>query len=456
MSSGKGRVLVIDDEKDIRLALRRVLEYEGYNVFEAEAGQAGLDRIAEGDLDAVLLDIKMPGMDGMEVLRRVTESDPDLPVIMVSGHADIKIAVEATRIGAFEFFEKPPDRDRMLLAVRNAVQRGRLNDEKISLEQTLTKGFRLLGKSPAIAEIVHTIETIGPSQARVLITGENGVGKGIVARAIHKASPRAEGRFVEVCCAAIPDDLIESELLGHEKGAFTGAAARRPGRFEMADGGTIFLDEIGDMSPKVQAKVLRVIEEGEFERVGGTETIKVDVRLIAATNKDLKALIAEGEFREDLYYRLNVVPLHIPPLRQRKDDIPILAEYFLGVYCDIYGLKTKTLDKGLLEKLSSHAWPGNVRELRNIMERMVITSRSDELKADDLPALGDGLSAGGDVCDDASIYEELKGLSERRFLERKLIENKWNISKTAKVLDMQRSNLYKKMQKLGINPPDKA
>jgi DNA-binding NtrC family response regulator len=449
-------VLVVDDEKDIRTALRTVLEYEGYTVFDAEAGQAGLDRIAEGDLDAVLLDIKMPGMDGMEVLRRVTESDPDLPVIMVSGHADIKIAVEATRIGAFEFFEKPPDRDRMLLAVRNAVQRGRLNDEKVSLEQTLTKGFRLFGDSPAIAEIVKTIETIGPSQARVLITGENGVGKGIVARAIHKASPRAGGRFVEVCCAAIPDDLIESELLGHEKGAFTGAAARRPGRFEMADGGTIFLDEIGDMSPRVQAKVLRVIEEGEFERVGGTETIKVDVRLIAATNKDLKALIDKGEFREDLYYRLNVVPLHIPPLRQRKDDIPVLAEYFLGVYCDIYGLKTKTMDKGLLEKLSTHTWPGNVRELRNIMERMVITSRSEELNADDLPSLGEELSAGGDVCDDASTYEEFKGLSEKRFLEKKLTENKWNISKTAKILDMQRSNLYKKMQKLGINPPEKA
>jgi len=456
LSSGKGRVLVIDDEKDIRTALRRVLEYEGYSVFEAEAGQEGLDRIAEGDLDAVLLDIKMPGMDGMEVLRRVTESDPDLPVIMVSGHADIKTAVEATRIGAFEFFEKPPDRDRMLLAVRNAVQRGRLIDEKVSIEQTLTKGFRLFGDSPAIAEIIQTIETIGPSQARILITGENGVGKGIVARAIHKSSPRAGGRFVEVCCAAIPDDLIESELLGHEKGAFTGAAARRPGRFEMADGGTIFLDEIGDMSPRVQAKVLRVIEEGEFERVGGTETIKVDVRLIAATNKDLKALIAEGEFREDLYYRLNVVPLHIPPLRQRKDDIPVLAEYFLGVYCDIYGLKTKTLDKGLLDKLSAHAWPGNVRELRNIMERMVITSRSGGLKADDLPPLGDGLSTGSDVCDDAGTYEEFKGLSEKRFLEKKLVENKWNISKTAKILDMQRSNLYKKMQKLGINPPEKA
>jgi two-component system nitrogen regulation response regulator NtrX len=455
MSKGKGRVLVVDDEKDIRLALRRVLEYEGYNVFEAETGQAGLDRISEGDLDAVLLDIKMPGMDGMEVLRRVTRSDPDLPVIMVSGHADIKTAVEATRMGAFEFFEKPPDRDRMLLAVRNAVQRGRLQDEKLSLEQTLTKGYRLIGESPAIKEIMKTIETIGPSQARVLITGENGVGKGIVARAIHKASTRAEGRFVEVCCAAIPDDLIESELLGHEKGAFTGAAARRTGRFEMADGGTIFLDEIGDMSPRVQAKVLRVIEEGEFERVGGTETLKVDVRLIAATNKDLKSLIADGKFREDLYYRLNVVPLEIPPLRLRKEDIPVLAKYFLEVYCNIYGLKTKSMDKRLLDALAAHTWPGNVRELRNIIERIVITSRSDELGLDDLPPLGEGPAAGGDSYDEAQTYEEFKGLSEKRFLERKLTENKWNISKTAKVLDMQRSNLYKKMQKLGINPPEK-
>jgi two-component system nitrogen regulation response regulator NtrX len=451
----KGRVLVVDDEASIRDSLRKVLEYEGYTVFEAGAGQEGLDRAAEGNLEAVLLDIKMPGMDGIEVLKRIVEAVPGLPVIMISGHGTIATAVEATRIGAFDFLEKPLDRDRILLTVRNAIKSGRLLDEKVCLEKAITKGFKIMGESDAIKELLETISTIGPSQARVLITGENGVGKGIVARAIHRASKRAEARFVEVCCAAIPDDLIESELLGHEKGAFTGATARRPGRFEMADGGTIFLDEIGDMSPRVQAKVLRVIEEGEFERVGGTDTMTVDVRIIAATNKDLKALIEEGKFREDLYYRLNVVPIEIPPLRQRKEDIPVLADYFLGVYCEMYGLKPKTLDAGLIEKLRAYSWPGNVRELRNICERMVITSWADTLAAGDLPPLGEGLAGKASGFEDAETYEEFKGISEKCFLEKKLADNRWNISKTAKALDMQRSNLYKKMQKLGITPPDK-
>jgi two-component system nitrogen regulation response regulator NtrX len=456
LTKAKGRVLVVDDEASIRDSLRKVLEYEGYTVFEADAGSRAFDRTQEGDLDVVLLDIKMPGMDGIEVLKRTVELDPGLPVIMISGHGTIATAVEATRIGAFDFLEKPLDRDRILLTVRNALQSRRLSDEKASLEKAVTKGFKIIGASQAIMELQETIGTIGPTQARVLITGENGVGKGIVARAIHKASKRADARFVEVCCAAIPDDLIESELLGYEKGAFTGATARKPGKFEIADGGTIFLDEIGDMSARVQAKVLRVIEEGEFERVGGTETVSVDVRVVAATNKDIQALIQDGKFREDLYYRLNVVPIHIPPLRQRKEDIPILAEYFLGVYCEMYGIKPKSLEDSLLEKLEAYAWPGNVRELRNIIERMVITSQVDNLGVNDLPPLKEGLVRGPADLGHAETYEEFKGLSEKRFLESKLAENKWNISKTAKLLGMQRSNLYKKMQKLGITPPDKA
>jgi two-component system nitrogen regulation response regulator NtrX len=374
---------------------------------------------------------------------------------MISGHGTIATAVEATRIGAFDFLEKPLDRERVLLTVRNAIQSRRLLDEKATLEKAITKGFKIVGESPAIKELLKTIETIGPTQARVLITGENGVGKGVVARAIHKASNRSDARFVEVSCAAIPDDLIESELLGHEKGAFTGATTRKPGKFEIADGGTAFLDEISDMSARVQAKVLRVVEEGEFERVGGTETVTVDVRLIAATNKDIRSLIEKGEFREDLFYRLNVVPIHIPPLRERKEDIPILATYFLEVYCDMYGLKTKSIEPDLLERLVSYSWPGNVRELRNIIERMVIVSRKDSLTSDDLPPLAEGKPARPGTFIEASTYEEFKGLSEKVFLERKLAENKWNISQTAKKLEMQRSNLYKKMQKLGIRAPDK-
>jgi two-component system nitrogen regulation response regulator NtrX len=451
----KGTVLLVDDEAPVRDSLRKVLEYEGYIVSEASDGRKALEALEGGNPDAVLLDIKMPGMDGMEVLKRIVEADSALPVIMISGHGTIQTAVEATKTGAFDFLEKPLDRDRVLLTVRNAIASRRLSDEKAQLEEDLTKEFRIIGESPAIKDLLKAITRIGPSQARVLITGENGVGKGIVARAIHKASDRSGARFVEVCCAAIPDDLIESELLGHEKGAFTGASARKPGRFEMADGGTIFLDEIGDMSPKVQAKVLRVLEENEFERVGGTETISVDVRVIAATNKDLRALIDEGKFREDLYYRLNVVPMEIPPLRRRREDIPVLAEYFLQVYSEMYGLKPRKPDRAVIEKLMEYSWPGNVRELRNIIERMVITSDAEHLRVDDLPPLSEGALLRSKDYADIATYEEFKAVSDRAFLERKLGENNWNVSKTAKLLGMQRSNLYKKMQKLGIESPRK-
>jgi two-component system nitrogen regulation response regulator NtrX len=446
----KGNVLIVDDQASIRNSLRSVLEYEGYTAIEASRGTEALEHLKTEKVDAMLLDIKMPGMDGMEVLKHAVDSDPGLPIIMISGHGTISTAVEATKIGAFDFLEKPLDRDRILLTVRNAISSRMLSDEKASLEKAITKEFQIKGESPATGDLLATIERIGPTQARVLITGENGVGKGIVARAIHKASDRARARFVEVCCAAIPDDLIESELLGHEKGAFTGALTRKPGKFELADGGTIFLDEIGDMSPKVQAKVLRVLEEGEFERVGGTETVAVDVRVVAATNKDLKELIDRGEFREDLYYRLNVVPIAIPPLRRRKEDIPVLAEHFLNVYCDMYGLKPKTLEGAVVESLTDYPWPGNVRELRNIIERMVITSQADHLSLEDLPPLAEGSLLKLPDYGDVETYEEFKSVSEKRFLETRLAENNWNIALTARKLEMQRSNLYKKMQKLDI------
>jgi two-component system nitrogen regulation response regulator NtrX len=464
----KGRVLIVDDEANIREVLAGILGYSGYTFRACSDGPSAIEAVSEGSFDVVLLDIKMPGMDGIEVLRRVRGMDPDLPVIMFSGHGSIPTALETTRMGAYNFLEKPPDREKILIEVRNAIASRRLANEKASLERALTKGLKLVGTSAAAKKLTDTISRIGPTEAKVLITGENGVGKGVVARAIHGLSKRAAARFVEVSCAAIPDELIESELLGHEKGAFTGAVARRPGKFELADGGTIFLDEIGDMSPKVQAKVLRVIEEGEFERVGGTETIKVDVRVIAATNKDLSALIKAGKFREDLYYRLNVVAIDVPPLRARPGDIPILAKYFLDVYCEMYGLRPKTLDEAVVAGLQAHPWPGNVRELRNIMERMVIISRGDRLTLDDLPSLAEtaalATGAGSAIrtaaetatSDAAETYDQFRRGSEKSFFERRLAANNWNISRTAEELGMQRSNLYKKMEKLGIAPREKA
>jgi two-component system nitrogen regulation response regulator NtrX len=445
----------VDDEKSVRDMLRKVLEYENYEPVEAADGSAALETVAAGDFDAMLLDIKMPGMDGLEVLKKVVDEHPQVPVIMISGHGTISTAVEATKLGAFDFLEKPLDRDRILLTLRNAVFAGKLAAEKASLEKELGKGFELVGESKAIEDLKRDIEKLAPTRASILLLGENGVGKGVVARSIHRHSDRSAERFVEVSCAAIPDDLIESELMGHEKGAFTGASVRKPGKFEMANGGTIFLDEIGDMSPRVQAKVLRVLEEQEFERVGGTDTLRVDVRVLAATNKAIPDLIARGEFREDLYFRLNTVTINIPPLRERRDDIALLARHFIGVYCDMYGLKPKRMEPGLLRTLEGYSWPGNVRELRNIMERMVITSAGDVIGASDLPVLcGDVGAPSGDFLG-ASTYEEFRRASEKAFLKKHLEANRYNISRTAEQLGMQRSSLYKKMSSLGISPPEK-
>ena len=450
-----GRILIVDDEKSVREMLRKVLEYEGYEPVEAADGSQALADVGGGDFDAMLLDIKMPGMDGMEVLKKVVENHPEVPVIMISGHGTISTAVEATKLGAFDFLEKPLDRDRILLTLRNAVFAGKLAAEKASLEKELGKGFELVGESEPIEDLRKDIEKLAPTRASILLLGENGVGKGVVARAIHSHSDRSGERFVEVSCAAIPDDLIESELMGHEKGAFTGASVRKPGKFELANGGTIFLDEIGDMSPRVQAKVLRVLEEQEFERVGGTDTLRVDVRVLAATNKNIPDLIAKGDFREDLYFRLNTVTLNIPPLRERREDIPLLAEHFTRIYCDMYGLKLKRMEPGLLRTLEAYSWPGNVRELRNIIERMVITSSGELVTSGDLPPLSEDVCAGRDDLMDAHNYDEYRKASDRAFLIKHLEENRWNISRTAERLGMQRSSLYKKMSSLGISPPDK-
>ena len=451
----QGRVLIVDDEKSVREMLRKVLEYENYEPVEAGDGPAALEALAGGGFDAMLLDIRMPGMDGMEVLKKVVGDHPGVPVIMISGHGTISTAVEATKLGAFDFFEKPLDRDRILLTLRNAVFAGKLAAEKASLEKELGKGFELVGESRAIEDLKKDILKLAPTRASILLLGENGVGKGVVARSIHGHSDRTGERFVEVSCAAIPDDLIESELMGHEKGAFTGAAMRKPGKFELAHGGTIFMDEIGDMSPRVQAKVLRVLEEQEFERVGGTDTLRVDVRVLAATNKNIPDLIAKGEFREDLYFRLNTVTINIPPLRERKDDIPLLAEHFIRIYCDMYGLKLKRVEPEVLKTLEGYFWPGNVRELRNIMERMVITSSGDSIGPSDLPALCESVGAPGGDFLGAGTYDEFRKVSEKAFLEKHLEANRYNISRTAEQLGMQRSSLYKKMSSLGINPPEK-
>jgi two-component system nitrogen regulation response regulator NtrX len=376
---------------------------------------------------------------------------------MISGHATIQTAVEATKAGAYDFLEKPLDRDRILLTLRNALAREQLNREVEEFRQKLGLDREILGESEAIREILTTVATVGPTQGRVLITGENGTGKQLVARAIHRSSDRRERPFVEVNCAAIPSELIESELFGHEKGAFTSAVARRAGKFELADGGTIFLDEVGDMSLPAQAKVLRVLEEAAFERVGGTETLEVDVRVIAATNQDLASMVDERSFREDLYYRLRVVPIHIPPLRERPEDVGPLARHFLEEHCRINGLRAKRLAPPCVEALARHSWPGNVRELRNVVERMAIMNRSEELSPGDIPALGDRkVSASPEHFGEYATYEEYRNATERAFLEEKLRRYGWNVSRTARAIEMQRSNLYRKLQKHGLSLPPRG
>jgi two-component system nitrogen regulation response regulator NtrX len=409
------------------------------------------------------VDIKMPGMDGLELLERARKVAPDLVTIMVSGHGTVQTAVEATKLGAFDFLEKPPDRDRLLLTIRNGLQQAVLAEESVEARKRLGKSLALVGESTAMTKVLRQVEKVAPTNATVLITGENGTGKELVANAIHRRSQRADARFLQINCAAIPEELIESELFGHEKGAFTGATQRREGKFEAADGGTLLLDEIGDMSPTVQAKVLRVLEEGRFERVGGSDPIEVDVRILAATNKNLQEAVQRKEFREDLYFRLNVVPIDVPPLRDRKEDIPALVEHFLALYCEREEAPPVHVTPEALELLAAHDWPGNVRELRNTLERMVILADGLELTREDVPfastgasriasAGGDGQGTGNlpDSLLDVATFEEFKEASERAYFAHHLELNRWNIQRTAKELAMQRSNLYKKIEKYGL------
>jgi two-component system nitrogen regulation response regulator NtrX len=446
------QILVVDDEKGIQTTLRRILEYEGYEVAVASNGEEALDAVRSGIPALVLLDIKMPGMDGIEVLGEAMRIRGDLVVVMISGHGTVATAVEATKLGAYDFLEKPLDRDRLLLTVRNGLEQRRLSVENLIYRERLDQKYRIVGESEPIRKILRTIEKVGPTNGRVLITGANGTGKELVARALHGASPRAKRPFVEVNCAAIPEELIESELFGHEKGAFTGATSLRIGKFELADGGTLFLDEVGDMSLSAQSKVLRALELGEVARVGGRGTRRVDVRVFAATNKDIVREIREGRFREDLYYRLNVVPIHVPPLSERKEDIPVLARFFLERYCSENGLRPKAMGDDVMELFLRHPWPGNVRELRNTIERLVILGDSDRITVGDVMFFG--LSSREDAlpAEDAT-FQEFKDQAERSFLQRKLEENDWSVSRTARELGMQRSNIYKKIEKYALRRP---
>ena len=455
------RVLVVDDEKGIRDALRQVLEYEEITAQVCASGPEALRLYAEFRPHLVFLDVKMQGMDGLETLRQLRELDPHAQVVMISGHGTIQTAVEATQLGAYDFLEKPLDTDRVLLTLRNALQHVDLASENVRLQAEVHAQYEIVGSSKAIKQVIDRIEKVAPTAARVLVTGENGTGKELVARAIHALSPRARGPFVEVNCAAIPTELIESELFGHIKGSFTGAFADRAGKFELADGGTLFLDEVGDMSLSAQAKVLRALEEGVISRVGSGKTLAVDVRVVAATNKNVQAEIAAGRFREDLLYRLNVVPIEVPPLRARRGDIPQLVEHFAGQLTRGGGLTAKSFQSEAVQRLAAHDWPGNIRELRNAIERLLILAPGPAVTVADVERVA-GLSSGdegrGTSAADlagapwmrAATFEEFKQAAERTYILAKLKEHDWNVSETARTLDMPRSNLYKKIERYGL------
>ncbi|MCM2254603.1 MAG: sigma-54 dependent transcriptional regulator [Vicinamibacteria bacterium] len=450
----KPKILIVDDEDAIRSTLKMILEYEGYEVLLAANGPLGL-RLAEKERpDIVFLDVKMPQMDGLEVLKAMKAAEDSPLVVMLSGHGNIQTAVEATKLGAFDFVEKPPESERILLLARNAVSQKRLQDENRALKLSFDERYRMVGGSRALEKVAESIRRAAPTSATVLITGESGVGKELVARAIHRNSNRRAKPFVQVNCAAIPEDLIESELFGHEKGSFTGATEKQIGKFELAHEGTIFLDEVGDMSLKTQAKVLRVLQEGEVERIGSQRTINVDVRVIAATNKDLEVAIGAGDFREDLFYRLSVVPVRVPPLRERSEDVEPLVGHFAQLFCEENNLRRRSFTPDAMQALRRHPWRGNVRELKNAVERLIIMEEQDPI---DAPALADVLRRGAEPVaaarggEQPGTLKDFKESAERSFLVGKLRENRWNISATAQAIGTPRSNLYKKLEQYGIS-----
>ena len=447
------RILVVDDEEGIRKILHQVLEYEGHEVTTAGGGGEAIALFSEFRPDLTLLDVKMARMDGLEVLDRIRETDVGAVVVMISGHGNIETAVEATRRGAYDFLEKPLDTDRLLVTIRNGLLHRGLELENARLRGEVESHYEIVGKSFAIRALVDRIEKVAPTDARVLITGDNGTGKELVARAIHSLSSRRDATFVEVNCAAIPSELIESELFGHMKGSFTGATADRPGKFEQADKGTLFLDEIGDMSLSAQAKVLRALQEGIVTRVGGERSIRVDVRVIAATNKSLEKEIEQGHFREDLFFRLNVVPIHVPPLRERREDIAMLVRHFADKAVQEQRLPSRGFAAEAIDRLARMEWPGNVRELRNTVERLLILARGSEVVSADVDRLVGGAAApaamSGELLE-AGTFAEFKERAERAYILAKLREHDWNVSETARAVDMPRSNLYKKIERYNL------
>ena len=438
--------MIVDDEEGIRESLSGIFEDEGHEVLTAGSGEEALRALKEQTPDVILLDVWLPGIDGLETLKEIKGLNPDLPVIMISGHGNIELALKATRAGAYDFLEKPLSLERVLLVAQRALEKRTIEIENKTLRQDRIKKWRLVGNSPKMIQLREQIEMAGKSNGRVLILGESGSGKELIAHLLHEHSSRVEKPFVEMNCAAIPQELIESEMFGHEKGSFTGAFERKKGKFELADEGTLFLDEVGDMSLTTQSKVLRVMETQEFQRVGGNKNIKVDVRIIAATNKDLIEEAKKGNFREDLLYRLKVIPLSVPPLRERKEDIPVIVGHFLSYFAEEYGQKPKTITEDGLKALESYEWPGNIRELRNMIERLVIMTPSNMITAKNIMMISAARS-------DYFVFNTLKEARdsfEKDFIFKKLEENNWNISKTAEILDIERSNLHRKIKAYDI------
>ncbi|MBF0519786.1 MAG: sigma-54-dependent Fis family transcriptional regulator [Nitrospirae bacterium] len=446
---GNFTVVLIDDEKSIRETLSEIFEDEGFTVIKFETGEEGLEYIEKSPPDVIFLDLWLPGIDGLEVLQKIKQINCVLPVIIISGHGKIDQAVKATKLGAYDFLEKPLSLERVLLTAKNAIEKKELQVQNETLKKDMIQKHTMVGESRAIVDLKKEIEIAGKSNARVLIMGESGVGKELVARNLHYQSDRANRAFVEVNCVAIPQELIESELFGHEKGSFTGAFEKKKGKFELANEGTLFLDEIGDMSMTTQAKLLRIIETQEFQRVGGSKNIKVDVRIIAATNKDLQKEVKEGKFREDLFFRLNVIPVIVPPLRERKDDLPMLIEHFMSSFAAEYARPLRAISPEAMNTLLAHDWPGNVRELKNTLERLFIMTQSKVITANDI-------SVGDSPQKDYFAYETLREARdsfEKDYIIRQLVKHKWNVSKTAETLQIERSNLHRKIKGYDIDIP---
>lgn len=454
MSKSKPLILVVDDEKAIRNALKEILEFEGYDVLLGESGEQVETILGENDVDLILLDIKMQGMDGIETLEHIKKDGYEVPVIMISGHGTIQIAVDATKKGAFDFIQKPPDLNRLLISVRNALSQTDLKKENKQIKARLPKVPEILGSSEEILKVKKLIDKVAPTSSRVLITGENGTGKELVAKWVHQKSSRQNGPFIEVNCAAIPSELVESELFGYEKGAFTGADVQRIGKFELANHGTLFLDEIGDMPMNAQAKVLRALQEGVITKVGGNESIRVDVRVLSATNKDLREEIKEKQFREDLFHRISVIPIEVPSLSKRRKDIPLLAKAFLERLSNReISLASTSFSEEALDALAQREWSGNVRELQNTVERLAVLTQSDVISKEEVDLLGTPMTGDIDISklvDEESSFQRFKEETERAFLTRQLEKHHWNITKTAESIGLQRSHIYNKIKKYNL------